>query len=250
MLKILFQKLKRILDKFILLMTFSFNGTTIDNTNGTVTYNGTELDRLQLNGVTVWEKITEQEIQNLTWTHMNTSAPTTFVNGIYTNNDTSTQNWLAPSISSTFGTINNLKSLSFEATIRMQDKTTHGKEFYIGFYENQTISWWIFNISSGIGYGSSNIFYQISESDIYDKIQNNIWYTYKFTVYPDEKAIQLKVYETISKNVIYSLSKYTDSTLQQNFPTWLKNSNTTARIALYGQQSQDENLCKVFYTQN
>lgn len=229
-------------------MPLKFNDTIIENT-GHVQYNGNELDRLQLNGVTVWEKITEQEIQNLTWTHMNTGASTTFVNGIYTNNATSTQNWLAPSISSTFGTINNLKSLSFEADILMQDKTAHGKEFYIGFYESQTIQWWVFKIASGIGFGSSTIYYPIAESDIYDKIQNNIWYTYKFTVYPDDSAIQLKVFETSSKNVIYSLSKYTDSTLQQNFPTWLKSSNVTARIALYGQQSQNENLCKVFYTQ-
>lgn len=36
-------------------MPLKFNNTVIENT-GHVQYNGTELDRLQLNGVTVWEK--------------------------------------------------------------------------------------------------------------------------------------------------------------------------------------------------
>lgn len=219
------------------------------NILNSIKHNSIEIDTLKFNGTTIWERIVEQEISNLSWTHMTTGASTTFINNIYSNNDTDTR-FIAPSISSTFGNINNLQSLSFEANINMQDKTIGGKDFYIGFYESQTISWWIFKIAAGIGYGSSNIYYQISESDIYDKIQNNTWYTYKFTVFPDDKAIQLKVYETNSNNVIYYLSKYTDSQIQQNFPTWLKNSNTTARIALYGQQSQNENLCKVFYTQN
>lgn len=227
-------------------MTLKFEGISLDSITD-VKYNGTSLDYLKLNGTTVWEKIVEQEILNLSWTHMTTGASTTFINNIYSNNDTDTR-FIAPSISSTFGNINNLQSLSFEANINMQDKTIGGKDFYIGFYESQTISWLTLKISEGVK-GSTSL-YSLTESDIYDKIQNNTWYTYKFTVFPDDKAIQLKVYETNNNNVIYYLSKYTDSQIQQNFPTWLKNSNTTARIALYGQQSQNENLCKVFYTQN
>lgn len=36
-------------------MVLKFNGTTIENT-GKVQYNGVDLDKVQLNGVTVWEK--------------------------------------------------------------------------------------------------------------------------------------------------------------------------------------------------
>lgn len=36
-------------------MALSFNGNILDTGNGAVTYNGIELDKLQLNGITVWE---------------------------------------------------------------------------------------------------------------------------------------------------------------------------------------------------
>lgn len=62
MIKKILSKIKILIKRII--MTLSFNGNILDVGNGKVTYNGTELDKLQLNGVTIWEKQSSITITN------------------------------------------------------------------------------------------------------------------------------------------------------------------------------------------
>ena len=52
-------------------MPLIYNGTTIDQTSGTLKFGTTEVEKVIFNGVTVWEKIREKEITDITGTFPN-----------------------------------------------------------------------------------------------------------------------------------------------------------------------------------
>lgn len=232
-------------------MVLKFGNDVISETTGTVTYNGNNVNKVVYNGTTVWEKNHDIVITGLTWEHVSTSWSTSFINNIYYNNvPLSSASASTPTRSSSIGQLQNIYKLKFSGSFSVSDWSNVSRLPYVAFYSPTNYSYFIFS-ANGLGTSSGyNNVYTIPNNDLLNLLSNNIYYSFSLSMYPGDKSVSLEVFETYTGNQIYNLPKYTDSSITNNFPSWITDSNILARTTIWNMQSQDENYFVVSYTQN